>query len=84
MPCGNVCGMVSQGREIMNEEYDLHIMPCCSDMEEAMMMNRIRQGIIEDDTLVPAHWIVWNDGDMMPLRYCPSCGARLTKDTRGY
>lgn len=76
--------MVSQGGEGMNEEYDLHVMPCCADMEKAMRMNGFRQGIIEDDTLVPAHWIVWSDGDMMPLRYCPSCGTRLTRDTRGY
>ena len=58
-------------------EYILHIIPCCADMEDAMMLNEFRQGIIEDPQLDPLHHIVWGDGDMMPLRYCPSCGKKI-------
>lgn len=57
-------------------EYDLSIDPCCRDMEDAVMMNDIREGIIEYEG---QFYIVWGDGDMIPLKYCPSCGKPIKK-----
>jgi len=58
----------------MTDEWKINI--CCDAMGDAVMMNDIRDGItIIDDKL----YIVWPDGDCMPLNYCPSCGKKVEK-----
>ena len=58
----------------MTDEWKINI--CCDAMGDAVMMNDIRDGItIIDDKL----YIVWSDGDCMPLNYCPSCGKMIEK-----
>jgi hypothetical protein len=58
--------------EGMTDRWKVHI--CCDAMGDAVMMNDIRDGItIIDDKL----YIVWSDGDCMPLNYCPSCGKKI-------
>ena len=55
---------------------DFKIKICCDAMGDAVMMNDIRDGIaIINDKL----YIVWSDGDCMPLNYCPSCGKKIEK-----
>ena len=58
-------------------DYEIPIEQCCGDMGDTIMMNQIRQGIIYDRVLDPPLWIVWKDGDMMPLNFCPSCGKPI-------
>ena len=53
----------------VDTDYEIPIEQCCGDMGDAIMMNQFRQGI--------PLWIVWNDGDMMPLNFCPSCGKPI-------
>ena len=61
----------------VDTDYEIPIEQCCGDMDDAIMMNQFRKGIIYDRVLDPPLWIVWNDGDMMPLNYCPSCGKPI-------
>lgn len=61
----------------VDPDYEIPIDQCCGDMGDAIMMNQFRQGIIYDRVLDPPLWIVWKDGDMMPLNYCPSCGKPI-------
>ena len=61
----------------VDTDYEIPIEQCCGDMGDAIMMNQFRKGIIYDRVLDPPLWIVWNDGDMMPLNYCPSCGKSI-------
>lgn len=57
-----------------DDVFKLKIKICCDAMGDAVMMNDIREGIIRDkDDLL----ILWNDGDTMPLNYCPSCGKKI-------
>lgn len=58
-------------------DYEIPIEQCCGDMDDAIMMNQFRQGIIYDRVLDPPLWIVWKDGDMMPLNFCPACGKPI-------
>lgn len=53
---------------------DFKIKICCDAMGDTIMMNDIRDSItmIEDGL-----YIVWSDGDCMPLNYCPSCGKKI-------
>ena len=44
------------------------------------MMNDIREGIIEHEG---QFYIVWGDGDMIPLKYCPSCGKPIKRKDMG-
>ncbi|MBQ1293263.1 MAG: hypothetical protein IIY21_04450 [Clostridiales bacterium] len=56
----------------MTDKWKVKI--CCDAMGDAVMMNDIREGIVTiDDNL----YIVWADGDSMPLNYCPSCGKKV-------
>ena len=57
-------------------EYDVPIEPCCGEMEDAVMLNDIREGVIEH---VGQFYIVWGDGDMIPLNYCPCCGKLIKR-----
>lgn len=58
----------------MTDEWKINI--CCDAMGDAVMMNDIREGItIIDDKL----FIMWPDGDCMPLNYCPSCGKKVER-----
>ena len=59
----------------MDKRCELRIVPCCGDMEEMVMMNIFREGVIQDGDEL---FIWWKDCDCMPLRYCPSCGKRIT------
>ena len=60
----------------MNDDprLKLKIRICCDAMGDAVMMNDIREGIIQDEDGL---FIWWSDGDTMPLNYCPACGKRL-------
>ena len=58
-------------------DYEIPIEQCCGGMDDAIMMNQFRQGIIYDRVLDPPLWIVWKDGDMMPLNFCPACGKPI-------
>ena len=62
-------------RDMDDPCWAMHIKICCKEMAGVAMMNDIRQGIVNvpDGTLS----ILWGDGDMMPLRFCPCCGKRL-------
>lgn len=53
------------------------IIACCTDMEDMLMMNEFREGVIQDDDGSLDIW--WKDGDCMPLRYCPSCGRKIER-----
>ena len=54
--------------------WEIHIEPCCDAMGDAVMMNDIREGMIQDGDEL---FILWGDGDAMPLRYCPNCGKKV-------
>lgn len=61
----------------VDTDYEIPIEQCCGDMEDAIMLNQFRHGIIYDRVLDPPLWIMWKDGDMMPLNFCPSCGKPI-------
>ena len=61
----------------VDTDYEIPIEQCCGDMGDTIMMNQIRQGIIYDRVLDPPLWIVWKDGEMTPLNFCPSCGKPI-------
>lgn len=47
---------------------------CCDAMGDTIMLNDFRDSLtVIDDKL----YIVWSDGDCMPLNYCPSCGKKI-------
>ena len=52
----------------------LKIEVCCDAMGDAVMMNDIRGGIIQDEEGI---YIWWRDGDIMPMNFCPNCGKRI-------
>ena len=57
-----------------DKRLNIRIKVCCDAMGDAVMMNDIREGIaIINDKL----YIVWSDGDCMPLNYCPACGKKI-------
>ena len=61
----------------MNDErLNIRIKICCHDMGDAVMMNDIREGIIQDADGI---YIWWRDGDLMPMNYCPSCGKKIER-----
>lgn len=66
----------------MNDAFrDVPIKVCCARMGDTIMLNDIRESIC----FIPneprgSEWrfsIMWRDGDLMPLLYCPSCGKRI-------
>ena len=66
----------------MNNPFkDVPIKVCCTHMGNTIMLNDIRKSIC----FIPSEprgseWrfsIMWDDGDMVPLLYCPSCGKRI-------
>ena len=59
-----------------DERLNIRIKICCDDMGDAVMMNDIREGIIQDTDGI---YIWWKDGDLMPMNYCPSCGKKIEK-----
>jgi len=60
---------------------DIPIDPCCKSMEDTIMMNDIRESIMFDPNQPKGYkfrfMIMWSDGDLMPLLYCPSCGQKV-------
>ena len=66
--------MRQTGTRADDNRLGVRVKVCCDAMGDAMMMNDIRQGIIQegDDMFI---W--WSDGDAMPLRYCPNCGKKI-------
>lgn len=59
--------------------WSMPIKVCCKEMADAIMMNDIRQGVVRDQD--GSLSILWPDGDMMPLRFCPCCGKRVEPAT---
>ena len=57
-----------------NPRLKLHIKICCNAMDDAVMMNDIREGILQDEDGL---FIWWCDGDTMPMVYCPACGKKI-------
>ena len=66
----------------MNDAFkDVPIKSCCTHMGDTLMLNDIRESI----TFNPkepkgSKWrfsIMWRDGDLMPLVYCPACGKKI-------
>lgn len=58
----------------MTDRWKVHI--CCDAMGDIILMNNFRDSIkVINDEL----YIVWSDGDCMPLNYCPSCGKKVEK-----
>ena len=64
------------GEKGMNDDprLKLKIRLCCDAMGDAVMMNDIRESIIQDEDSL---FICWSDGDTMPLNYCPACGRKI-------
>ena len=59
---------------------NLKMEPCCAEFNDVLMMNDIRQGVIQDGKEL---FIWWDDGDCTPLRFCPCCGKRLEVQDNG-
>ena len=54
---------------------------CCRFMDDTLMMNDLRQSIVfnqdEPEGSMNRFMILWNDGDCIPMLYCPSCGKKV-------
>ena len=66
----------------MNDAFKhVPIKLCCTYMDEVLMMNDIRESIaFNPDEPKGSEWrfaIMWGDGDLMPLLYCPACGKKI-------
>lgn len=64
---------------MVNEMTDMtqRIRICCPAMDDLVLLNDIRESIIESEGQL---WLWWKDGDMTPLRFCPTCGKRIEVD----
>ena len=68
---------IARERPMDDSSLALGIEPCCKEMADTIMMNDIRQGVVEDPDGTLS--IVWPDGDAMPLRFCPCCSKEIRR-----
>ena len=63
---------------------NIPIKPCCTYMEDTIMLNDIRESITFNPNEPKGSkfrlMIMWSDGDCVPLLYCPSCGKKIEEE----